>query len=175
MEEIWKDIEGYEGLYQVSNLGRIKSLERYVWNRFSYILVKERILKQSNDKYGYCIISLNKNNKGKVFKVHRLVAQAFIPNSLNAPQVNHKDEDKKNNYVDNLEWCDSKYNNTYGTRIERIVRNRENKLSKKQVMEIYTSNLKNKELAQKYNVCTTTIGYIKTGKIWKNIISKMDI
>lgn len=108
MEEIWKDVKGYEGLYQVSNLGRIKS--------FNYMNTgKEKILKNRLDKGGYYSIVLYKNGKYINKKVHRLVAEAFIPNLDNLPQVNHKDENKLNNRVDNLEWCTAKYNNNYGT------------------------------------------------------------
>ena len=108
MEE-WKDIEEYEGLYQVSNLGRVKSL---YWNN-------ERIMKTAKDKDGYLLVNLYKNKKGKSYLVHRLVAMAFIPNPNNLPEVNHKDEDKTNNNVDNMEWCGRKYNINYGTGIER--------------------------------------------------------
>ena len=112
MEE-WKDIAGYEGKYQVSNWGRIKSLN---YKRSG----KERILKLYNDKYGYKVINLHKNGKPKLYKIHRLVAITFIPNPNNYPVVNHKDENKANNYVDNLEWCTQKYNINYGTAQERI-------------------------------------------------------
>lgn len=118
--EIWKDIEGYEGLYQVSNLGRVKSLERYIYDtigRKQY--VKERILKQYTVK-GYKQVSLLFSNKHKRKMVHRLVAEAFLPNPNNLPQVNHKDECKTNNYVENLEWCDASYNINYGTRNQKI-------------------------------------------------------
>ena len=110
LNEIWKPIKGYEGLYEVSNFGRIKSLK----------FGKERILKGSKDKYGYLQVVLSKNNKSKTFKVHRLVSEAFIPNPDNLPQVNHKDENPSNNNVNNLEWCDKTYNNNYGTRNTRI-------------------------------------------------------
>lgn len=118
MQEVWKDIAGYEGLYQVSNHGRVKSLERFNVNTGSYEL-RERMLKLSHNKRGYPMVMLiNKTNrKGKA--VHRLVAEAFIPNPDCLPQVNHKDENKNNNCVDNLEWCDNSYNHNYGTRIER--------------------------------------------------------
>ena len=115
MTEEWKDIEGYEGLYQVSNLGRVKSLGNGKSNRCKCIIMKTTI----NHK-GYPMIRLCKDGVGKGFSVHRLVAQAFIPNPNNLPQVNHKDEVKTNNYVNNLEWCTNEYNHNYGTRNERV-------------------------------------------------------
>lgn len=123
MEEEWKDIEGYEGLYQISNLGRVKSLERIV-ERIGKgkILVNERIRNVTNCR-GYLQVKLFKNKKYRMFFVHRLVAQAFIPNPNNYPEVNHKDENKENNRVDNLEWCTTEYNCNYGTRNERTSAN----------------------------------------------------
>ncbi len=103
MQEIWKDIIGYENLYKVSNLGRVKSLHNG----------KERILKQAFDGWGYLIVSLCKNGINKTPKVHRLVAEAFIPNPNKLSQINHIDEDKTNNCIDNLEWCTNKYNQRY--------------------------------------------------------------
>ena len=114
-KEIWKPILNYEGLYEVSNWGRVKSLK----------FGKERILKPGTNKYGYLIVILCKNGKVKSFSVHRLVAEVFIPNPHNYPCVNHKDECKTNNNVNNLEWCTYTYNNNYGTKIERISKNRD--------------------------------------------------
>ena len=110
MKEIWKDIKDYEGHYQVSNCGRVKSIK----------FGKERILKPKKDKYGYLHVNLYKNNIKKTYKVHRLVAEAFIDNTDNLTEVNHRDENKLNNNVDNLEWCNSKYNINFGTRNERV-------------------------------------------------------
>ncbi|WPH68848.1 HNH endonuclease [Enterococcus phage EF-M80] len=112
MIEEWKDIEGYEGLYQVSNLGRVKrSKGKY--------MKSERILMLFINTPGYLQVMLCKNNKCKKFTVHRLVANAFIPNPENKPQVNHIDEDKTNNMVSNLEWVTAKENVNHGTRNER--------------------------------------------------------
>ena len=107
MEE-WRDIEGFNG-YQVSNEGRIRSLK---WG-------KERIRKVTINKYGYLEVSLCKDEKPTTKRIHRLVAEAFIPNPQNLPEVNHKDEDKTNNNVENLEWCTEEYNHNYGTRLQR--------------------------------------------------------
>lgn len=115
MKEIWKDIEGYNGRYQVSNLGRIKSLPGISkTKRF-----KGEVLKTFTDGAGYSCVNLSR----KLFKVHRLVAIAFIENPNNYKCVNHKDENKSNNRVDNLEWCNYKYNANFGTRNERISQN----------------------------------------------------
>jgi hypothetical protein len=132
MKEIWRDIEGYEGLYQVSNLGRVKSLGNGGSNS------KERIRKLSKEKCGYLFVALSKNGIKKQYKVHRLVASAFIPNHNNLPYVNHKDECKTNNACSNLEWCDAKYNINYGTAIERRVQKQKNNNRSKSVLCIDT-------------------------------------
>ena len=138
MEEIWKDIEGYEGLYQVSNFGNVKSVKRVVKRANSTNLsVKERLLKERPNHKGYKMVSLSKNGKGKFCTIHRLVAKAFIPNPQNLPQVNHKDEDKMNNHADNLEWCTNKYNINYnnGAAIKRGVKTKREKYDWKEVCE----------------------------------------
>lgn len=119
MTEIWKDIKGYEGCYQVSNLGRVKSVERLVNNKQGMRTQREKIKQASIKPNGYYQTSLYKNNQGKNYYVHRLVAEAFLENREQLPQVNHKDEDKGNNCIDNLEWCDSSTNNSYGTKGKR--------------------------------------------------------
>ena len=121
MKEIWKDKKDYEGLYMVSNWGRVKSIK----------FGKERILKPVTNSSGYLLVNLCKDGKVKAFTVHRLVAEAFLPNPHNYPCVNHKDENKQNNNVENLEFCDIKYNSNFGTRNERIAaKNTNGKLSK---------------------------------------------
>lgn len=109
MKEIWKDIPGYEGIYIVSSFGRIRNL------------VSGKFIKPSQKNDGYCRVCLSKNGCGKCINIHRLVAQVFIPNPDNLPQVNHRDEDKTNNVADNLEWCDAKYNINYGTSQQRRI------------------------------------------------------
>ena len=114
MIEEWRPVVRYEGLYEVSNTGQVRSLDR-----FYYRLHKGKVLSPTKDRYGYLTVTLNCNGKSKTIKIHRLVAQAFLPNPDNLPQVNHKDEDKTNNNVTNLEWCTAKYNVNFGTRQER--------------------------------------------------------
>jgi hypothetical protein len=123
MKEIWKDVPGYEGIYQVSNQGRIKSLDRstciFRKGTDHERILHGQILVQMLDKSGYCRVWLYKNKKRKYVLVSRIVAKAFLPNPDNLPQVNHKSEVKTDNSVENLEWCDEKYNSNYGTAIKR--------------------------------------------------------
>ena len=142
MKESWKDKKDYEGIYQVSNCGRVKSIK----------FGKERILKLTKDKDGYLIVNLYKNNKSKTFKVHRLVAEAFLPNPDNLPLINHKDEDKSNNIVSNLEWCDVKYNTNYGTRNKRIGKSNTNGKRSKPVLQ-YTLDGKFVREWESYREC----------------------
>jgi hypothetical protein len=118
--EIWKDIEGYEGLYQVSNMGNVKVLPRFYENVGNGYMRKPKLLKPQQQLNGYLQICLHINKQTKHCLIHRLVAQAFLPNPNNLPQVNHKNEDKSDNRVENLEWCDGKYNVNYGTCIQRM-------------------------------------------------------
>lgn len=121
--EIWKDIKNYEGLYQVSNLGRIKSLSRTVY-QYNYMAKKDikitfkgKIRKPRMSKDGYYIINLNKDGKMTTYRVHRLVGEQFVENKENKPYINHKDGNKLNNNVDNLEWCTAKENSIHGWKI----------------------------------------------------------
>lgn len=119
MEEIWKDIEEFKGVYVVSNLGRIKSLDRKINRGRCVVSWKGKMISSRVAKNGYSVVKLNVDGKHITRLVHRLIAQAFIPNPNNLPEVNHKDENIQNNSIDNLEWCTSKYNANYGTRNER--------------------------------------------------------
>jgi len=121
-EEEWRDIKGYEGLYQVSNIGRVKSLERTVPRKNGRRqTIRERILKPSTDRDGYLrVVLCNSNGNRKTFKVHRLACEAFHENPEDKPCVNHIDEKKTNNTVSNLEWCTVKENINHGTHNERV-------------------------------------------------------
>lgn len=125
-KEIWRDVVGYEGLYQVSSLGRVRSCERIVKRKdYGDVLRPQQILKQYDNGIGYLRVVLYDNgHKKRKLYVHRLVASAFVKNNLGLPNINHKDENKYNNNASNLEWCTQKYNNNYGTRTERMRKTR---------------------------------------------------
>ena len=116
-DEVWRDVVGYEGLYKVSNKGNVYSVERISLQGRK---IGGLTLKPRSFRNGYLHVNLYKNSKVKTKSIHRLVAEAFIPNPNNFPEVNHFDENKINNELSNLEWCDSRYNSNYGTRNERI-------------------------------------------------------
>ena len=119
MCKIWKDIEGYEGLYQVSSSGEIRSLSKpYFSDKPNMRPEKTKALRKK--KNGYLQVGLYKDGKAKSFTIHRLVAKAFIPNPNNLPYVNHKDENKSNNHCDNLEWCTASYNLHYGNALKKL-------------------------------------------------------
>lgn len=115
MQEIWKDIKGFDGKYQISNMGNLRS--------FTFVK-KGELIKPATDKRGYKIVMLSRGTRDKTYttRIHRLVAKHFIPNPLNLPQVNHKNEIKDDNRAENLEWCTAKYNNNYGTHGERATK-----------------------------------------------------
>lgn len=122
--EIWKQVKGFEGLYEVSNLGNVRSLNYHNWG-----IVKN--LTPTADKFGYLRVCLSKNDRQYNGIVYRMVAQAFIENPDNFPQINHINEDKSDNRVENLEWCDCLYNNNHGTRNNRISQSKRNTKCKK--------------------------------------------
>jgi hypothetical protein len=117
MKETWKDIECYEGFYQVSNYGRVRSLTRtFARSDGKVKTFQERVLKQGTNPNGYRYVNLSMGSKTYSARVHKLVAQAFLINPKSLPCINHKDEDKQNNAVGNLEWCTYQYNNTYNNK-----------------------------------------------------------
>lgn len=115
-EEIWKSVKDYEGLYEISSLGRLRSLPKLCGLSPRKLKIKKSVA----DKYGYLRVPLYKNGVAKNKQIHRLVAEAFIPNPNGYDQVNHRDENKQNNVVSNLEWCDTYYNSNYGSRNNTI-------------------------------------------------------
>lgn len=123
--EIWKDVEGYEGIYMVSSYGRVVSLKRTDRNGTKR---NEKIIVQDKNLRGYCRVRLSKDMESKKFSVHTLVAKAFIPNPQNLPQVNHKDENPSNNFYKNLEWCTAKYNTNYGNHNQKVSRTKGRKI-----------------------------------------------
>ena len=176
-KEEWRDIKGFEGLYQTSNLGRVKSLSRVVRaNTCGLREISEKILSNGKSSCGYELVVLSKNGKHYNKFIHRLIAETFIPNPNKYKEVNHKDENKHNNRVANLEWCDRKYNANYGTGIERCAA----KKCKPVVMIDVTTGVElktyksAKDAMKETNINRNNIGMVCLGKrvtaggyIWK--------
>ena len=158
MKEEWRDIAGYEGLYQVSNLGRVQSLDHFASNGNVDILYKGRVISQHSHN-GYMLVHLCKKNKVSTTSVHRLVAKAFVPNPLNKPQVNHIDGNKANNNALNLEWCSQSENVIHGVKTGL----RHLKVPRCRFQYIYEEHLKGRsyaEIAKEFNVGKTRISQI---------------
>ncbi|KKK75881.1 hypothetical protein LCGC14_2869280 [marine sediment metagenome] len=172
--EIWKDIKGFEGYYQISNLGRVKSLFRIVSHKLKgKKTISEIILKSCISSPGYYALGLRKNCKVKCARIHRLVALYFIPNPENKPEVNHKNGIKTDNRVENLEWCTRKENIIHaietGLLPNRGSGNHNAKLCERDVREIRKSKLTRKQLATKYHVSIYTIKDAIKYYTWKHI------
>jgi hypothetical protein len=171
--EVWKSIEGYETLYEVSNLGNVKSLNRQVLGKLtsSTRSVKERILKPKTSKYGYLEVSLHKEGKLSTKRVNRLVAIAFITNVNNYPQVNHIDGDKLNNKIDNLEWVSNSMNQIHAhkTGLKRSLKGENSNraiLTNEKVLDMknkYESGSKIKDLHKEFGIKYTTCWHIIKG------------
>ncbi|WP_297712050.1 NUMOD4 domain-containing protein [Clostridium sp.] len=167
-KEEWKSIKGYEGLYEISNFGRVKSL--LGWNGRKYIQ-RERILapykQQSNKYYSRSVVKLTKDNKTKDFKVHRLVAEAFIPNPNNYKVVNHIDGNPLNNNVENLEWCTQKMNIKHAINNELTI-TRIKTIDRETMVELLNNNFNYDEIAEMLGVAKGTVfNYIRKFKIRK--------
>lgn len=177
--EIWKPVPDYEGYYEVSDLGRIRSVDRTIMislngKTFARKL-KGKILRQAFDgRNHYLQANLAKDGKQHMVLIHRIVASAFLENPLNLPEVNHKDENKANNCASNLEWCTHKYNNNYGAKKTsgNGENNPMNKFSEdvvKEIKRVYKPRDKsfgNKALSEKYGISQTHISAIIHGRRW---------
>lgn len=179
--EVWKDVPDYEGYYQVSNKGNVRSVDRV---KCDGIRMKGITRKQHADSCGYMLVALSKDGKQKHLSVHRLVALAFIPNPDNLPQVNHKDEVRNHNNVENLEWCSIIYNQNYGHRRERSSASSKGEnnaraiLSANDVKEIRRTYIPGdkeygvRALANRFGVKYVTIQKIIQGKLWKHLLEE---
>lgn len=173
MKEIWKNIVGYEGLYQVSNLGRVKSLTRCGGRGYKQIR-PERILKQANVG-GYLVVVLCCNGASKMMRVHRLVAQAFIPNPSNLPIINHNDLNKTNNVVTNLIWSTHQSNMEHAKLNNAFPKGENNTssiLTDEEVLAIYRARLTDvsaSSLAERHGVDKSSVYDIWSGKRWRHI------
>ncbi|MBL5768239.1 HNH endonuclease [Bacillus sporothermodurans] len=177
--EIWKDIKAYEGLYQVSNYGRVRSLDRMIWNKRnkSFYKAKGIILKGKRLKTNYIEVMLyDKQNNKREFLIHRIVAEAFIPNPDNKPQVNHKNGVKHDNRDSNLEWVTRKENVNHALKkglIKVGSKSTSSKLTEEQVIEIRalfgTKKYSFSELGRMFNVDGAGIGRIIKGQTWKHL------
>lgn len=160
--EIWKDIEGFEGLYQVSNYGRVKGL-------------KTNTILKPNEHTGYLRVQLSKNGKQTNHFIHRLVARTFIPNPENKPEVNHKDADKKNNHVENLEWVTSKENSRHAVQQGLIKNGSELKNSKlvesdiPKIREMIKQGHTYSQIGKRFGISKTTVWQIKEGVTWTHV------
>lgn len=181
MIEKWRPVPTLESFYEISNLGRIKSLERSIVRKDGKPMTyPSRIKKQHFDKDGYKMTSLTAEGIKTKVAVHRLVAIAFIPNPDNYPQVNHKDGNKVNNCVDNLEWCNASQNNYHAYRLglasNKGEKNGASKLTHKKVEEIRTlyktGRYQYKEIGELYGVTGGTVSAIVKRRLWKEGISR---
>ena len=165
--EQWKDVKGYEGVYQVSNLGRVRSLDHYVKTGHNgKRLSRGKVLKQDLTCNGYLFIKTSKKYKSKHLAVHRLVAKAFIENPKDLPDVNHKDETKHNNIATNLEWCNNSYNALYGTCQQRLTKYKQKPVEMvdkqtKNVVGVFNSM---KEASETLSICKEQISAVCRGK-----------
>jgi hypothetical protein len=176
MKEIWKNIKNYEGLYQISSYGKVKSLRRKRFLHGKPInIYKQKFLKHGISLGGYYVVNLYKDSKRKMYRINRLVAIHFISNPLNKPEVNHLDGNKKNNYYKNLEWVTRVENEKHAYKIGlKDIKGEKHwfaKLGEKDILFIRNNrnNFKQKELARMFFVDQSTISSILNNKTWSHI------
>lgn len=167
MEE-WRSIPSYEGIYEVSSWGRVRSLDRIAhrtWNGIDNSKpVKGKVLVPKMGANGYFFVMLYKEGKYKIERIHRLVAKVFLPNPNNLPCVNHKDETRTNNHVENLEWCTQKYNLNYGTFPERRARLTSRIVEEVKDGKVIATYANRKDAANAVGCSDTAIGDVCLGK-----------
>lgn len=175
---MWKDIKGYEGYYQINELGDVRSLDRVVvcGDKGGLMTRKGRIMDKVVNKDGYLNVGLSKFDKRKIYRIHRLVAETFLPNPENKPQVNHIDNDRKNNNVENLEWVTISENMyhayRHGDLSKKGEKNGRSKLTEEKVKEIrlkYKNGISRKELSEQYMVSRSTIDSVVNKETWKEV------
>lgn len=161
--EIWKPVKDYEGLYEVSNLGRVKSLK----------FPKHKIMKHTINGIGYTTVRLTKNNYSVNVASHRIIATAFIDNPLNKPNINHINAIRTDNRIENLEWATSKENFEHALMLGNVnplcEKNCNTKITNEIALDIYNSQESKKYLCKKYNVSIDVVNNIKAGRSWSTI------
>jgi len=170
--EIWKDVVGYDGIYEVSDLGRIKSLSRYRGNGNGGYIMPDKIRRQSLDSDGYLLVSLYIKGVSQKLKAHRITSQAFIPNPENKPEVNHKKGIKTDNRVSELEWNTEPENKKHALETGLMAKGESHssaKLTEKEVLEIRASNLSHTKLAEIYNTSRPNVTKIIRRYRWTHI------
>ena len=174
--EVWKSVKDYEGIYEVSNYGNVKSLDHYCVNRLGTGKQTGRVLKQQKSNKGYLRVTLSYNKKRFTTGVHRLVALEFIPNTENKPQVNHVNGIKHDNRAENLEWCTNSENQIHAVKSKLIKYNlaekhHNSKLSNKEVLNVralFKIGFTNKELANDYGISQSAMSNILRNKTYIN-------
>ena len=178
MNEEWKDIPNYEGWYQVSNLGNVRSLDRkIIYSNGKIYIAKGKNLKPTLRKNGYYYVTSAKNSNKPKFDIHKLVAFVFIDNPNNYPCVNHIDGNKYNNRIDNLEWCTYSENAIHADRLGLKLRtygesNGMSKLTKDDILKIRNlldEGIKGKDISKMFNIAQSTVSLIKNNKLWSHI------
>jgi len=174
-KEIWKSVIGFEEGYEISNFGRLKSKKRLVDYGWKQCIRPSKILSFRKGKYGYLYTVISINKIRKTVKAHRLVAITFLPNPLNLPDINHKDGNKSNNYLSNLEWCNKSHNikHAYKLGLKKSKKGQDSHLSKinKNIVDIIRFEYRNKKYSQnklaiKYNISQSQINRIVNFKNW---------